>query len=190
MVIYQVLVSLHNLFFHPLRTYSGSKTTAVSVFPVVWAYASGRYPFWLAAQHEKYGPCVRISPNELSFTGAQAWKDIYGSVRSASASASVAAGGSGVKKTSVTGITSKWPLAYGDGILPDCGTTIASEVSDVEHARVRKTFGAAFSERALREQRDGVFGVYPGLLVQKLRELIMRNPEEKVDIVKWMDLTS
>lgn len=28
--------------------------------------------------HEKYGPVIRFSPNELSYTDPQAWKDICG----------------------------------------------------------------------------------------------------------------
>lgn len=28
--------------------------------------------------HEKYGPVIRFSPNELSYTDPQAWKDING----------------------------------------------------------------------------------------------------------------
>lgn len=27
--------------------------------------------------HERYGPIVRLAPNELSFIDAQAWQDIY-----------------------------------------------------------------------------------------------------------------
>jgi hypothetical protein len=31
------------------------------------------------ALHEKYGPIVRIAPNQLSFNyGSQAWQDVYG----------------------------------------------------------------------------------------------------------------
>jgi len=28
--------------------------------------------------HDKYGPIVRLSPNELSFNTVDAWEDIYG----------------------------------------------------------------------------------------------------------------
>jgi hypothetical protein len=27
--------------------------------------------------HEKYGDVVRVAPNELSFAGEEAWRDIY-----------------------------------------------------------------------------------------------------------------
>lgn len=29
--------------------------------------------------HKKYGPVLRIAPDELSYASAQAWQDIYGS---------------------------------------------------------------------------------------------------------------
>lgn len=39
---------------------------------------SGDYHQKLLAMHERYGPVVRIAPDELSYANPQAWKDIYG----------------------------------------------------------------------------------------------------------------
>lgn len=39
---------------------------------------SGDMPQTVKLLHDKYGPVVRIAPNELSFIESQAWKDIYG----------------------------------------------------------------------------------------------------------------
>jgi hypothetical protein len=38
----------------------------------------GRLPFKVAELHEKYGPIIRIGPNELSYITEDAWNDIYG----------------------------------------------------------------------------------------------------------------
>ncbi|KAM7188689.1 Cytochrome P450 [Rhypophila sp. PSN 637] len=35
-------------------------------------------PYKILALHEKYGPIVRIAPNEVSFSSSQSWSDIYG----------------------------------------------------------------------------------------------------------------
>lgn len=48
-----------------------------------------RMPYWIACLtgneiyfmhdlHMKYGSVVRFSPNELSYTDAQAWRDVFG----------------------------------------------------------------------------------------------------------------
>jgi cytochrome P450 len=41
------------------------------------AWTSGRYPFIMKELHDAYGDVVRIAPNELSFSSATAYKEIY-----------------------------------------------------------------------------------------------------------------
>lgn len=38
----------------------------------------GELAFRMLEFHEKYGPIVRLAPNELSFVNEGAWGDIYG----------------------------------------------------------------------------------------------------------------
>lgn len=68
----------YNICFHPLSKFPGP----------IWGKFT-RVPFWihgimgtqaqlLLVMHEKYGSVVRICPDELSYTDARAWKDIYG----------------------------------------------------------------------------------------------------------------
>jgi hypothetical protein len=40
----------------------------------------GILPFKVAELHEKYGPIIRVGPNELSYITEDAWNDIYGKV--------------------------------------------------------------------------------------------------------------
>lgn len=67
---------IYNITFHPLAG-----------FPGPWSASHTRIPYWIAAikgdqvtymkgLHSRYGPIVRFSPNELSYTDPQAWKDI------------------------------------------------------------------------------------------------------------------
>jgi cytochrome P450 len=69
---------LYNIYLHPLRNYPGPKLWAAT--RLTWAHAmqSGDYHRTLHKLHAQYGAVVRIAPDELSFTDAEAWKDIYG----------------------------------------------------------------------------------------------------------------
>lgn len=40
----------------------------------------GELPYRLAELHEKYGPMIRIAPNQLSYITEDAWNDIYGKI--------------------------------------------------------------------------------------------------------------
>ncbi|KAL2755499.1 hypothetical protein ACRALDRAFT_2041856 [Sodiomyces alcalophilus JCM 7366] len=77
--VWAVYKVVYNLYFHPLARFPGPFLAKVSPFPNVIALLRGRIPFWIKAQHDRYGPIVRVSPNELSFDNEAAWKDIYGS---------------------------------------------------------------------------------------------------------------
>jgi hypothetical protein len=41
-------------------------------------FLSGKSHLMLPKLHERYGPVVRLAPNELSFTVPEAWEDIFG----------------------------------------------------------------------------------------------------------------
>lgn len=40
---------------------------------------NGRMPEWITGHHKQYSEVVRIHPDEVSFIGSSAWKDIYNS---------------------------------------------------------------------------------------------------------------
>lgn len=69
--------SVYNVWFHPLRKFPGPTLAAATPLPFVWHMVFGILPPWNIKLHAKYGEVVRISPDELSFIGASAWKDIY-----------------------------------------------------------------------------------------------------------------
>ena len=76
--------------------------------------------------HAQYGEVVRTRPNELSFIGDNAWKDIYMHRQ-------------GYKQMQKAGIPVSQSKAHAITIAPD----------DV-HARQRRLLSHAFSERAVR----------------------------------------
>ncbi|OJJ99918.1 hypothetical protein ASPACDRAFT_119792 [Aspergillus aculeatus ATCC 16872] len=75
---YYVIYTFYALCFHPLRKYPGPWHLAVSNIPNRWSTISGNSSYWLYDLHEKYGPIVRVAPNEISYSDPQAWQDIYG----------------------------------------------------------------------------------------------------------------
>jgi cytochrome P450 len=76
--------------------------------------------------HTQYGEVVRTRPNELSFVGDNAWKDIYMHRQ-------------GHKQMQKAGIPARPTKAHSIIVAPD----------DV-HARQRRLLSHAFSERAVR----------------------------------------
>lgn len=117
--------------------------------------------------HERYGPVVRISPNELAFNTAQAFRDIYG----------WRPGGCFAKDRS-----HYLPPANGVDHL-------VCAVDNGVHARQRRLLAHAFSERALRDQESLIRG-YVDTMIGKLRIELVRNDNPCVDIKNWMNYTT
>ena len=115
--------------------------------------------------HEKFGDVVRFSPDELSFIGEQAWKDIYGARDYPLA---------------------KDPAWYNVVKSSDQAVSIFN-ADHANHMRVGKALSHAFSERALREQEDAIQG-YLDLLIEKLRNVSTAGVA--LDLVKWYNFTT
>lgn len=115
--------------------------------------------------HRRYGPIVRIGPNEISFTCAEAWKEIYGMRRDQ--------GGEMPKCTVVD-----TPLFGIRSILTTEGTA--------EHGYLRRMIAPAFTDRAVKEQES---------LVQKQIDLLMQRLKAQadgstpIDMCKWITFT-
>lgn len=107
---------------------------AWSNLPYSYGIFKRRWPFTLIELHKKYGPVVRIAPNELSFDTAQSWKDIYGSLR-----------GPG----HLPFCKSKY---YDGGFFSGLAYSVITERDPSVHAKLRKTLLTAFSDRSLKEQ--------------------------------------
>lgn len=66
-VLYLAGLATYRLFFHPLSKYPGPKIAAITVWYEFYydAIQRGKYTFEIQRMHEKYGPVVRISPEEI-----------------------------------------------------------------------------------------------------------------------------
>lgn len=119
--------------------------------------------------HEQYGEVVRVLPNELSFSGADSWKDIYGH-----------------RKSGQPGLD-KFMQFYGHPFSDGVQDIVMS--SDTNHARMRRIFAHAFSDRALKLQ-EPLFLTYVDCLVQNLREAVVNEPDHKFNMVEMYNFTT
>lgn len=126
----------------------------------------GELDWSLKSFHEKYGDVVRFSPEELSFTDEQAWRDIYG-------------------HKSVPLV--KDPLVYNSVKLGSSGATSIFNADQYSHPKIRKQLAHAFSEKALREQ-EPFMKAYIDLLMEKLHGVAAAKIP--TDMVKWLNFTT
>ncbi|KAB5566032.1 cytochrome P450 [Coniochaeta sp. 2T2.1] len=80
---YRLLLALYNISpFHPLYNFPGPRLAAASYLYEAWydLAKAGRYSWEIKAMHEKYGPIVRINPEELHCDDYDFVDDIYPSV--------------------------------------------------------------------------------------------------------------
>lgn len=114
--------------------------------------------------HDKYGPVVRVAPDELSYADSQSWKDIYGSHPSRP---------KGMRKDV------DFIRAFEDEDLP--ATILTAD--EAHAAKLRRVFASAFSRQALAAHEQSIVR-YADALVQKLYGSEQR-PVDIVDLYKY-----
>lgn len=170
-LLYVLTHILYNLLLHPLCTYPGPSLWAATRLPWTFHNLRGHLAAEILALHQRYGPVVRIAPDELSYTTGTAWKKIYGQrfpheFHKCLDGRGIA--GPGLRTNTVHGIV-----------------TAPHE----KHVRLRRAIAPAFSERALREQ-EVFLQLYTDKLVTELRRACSRadGGEAREDIQRWYSL--
>jgi cytochrome P450 len=121
--------------------------------------AKGDHHEALHEAHLKYGPVIRVAPNELSFVEAQAWKDIYSRTKPEFE-----------KHPSTT---------FSD----DPAHPSILSAPTAQHVKLRRILSHAFSDKALYGQ-EAVINKYVMSLVDRLQN---QGPES-LDIVRWFNV--
>ncbi|ORY15280.1 cytochrome P450 [Clohesyomyces aquaticus] len=165
--IYLFAVAIYRLYFHPLAKYPGPLLARLSPIPITLSLLRGRIPFFVKACHDKYGPVVRVSPNELCFDDESAWKDIYGS----------RPGHRNFHKD---------PIHVGS-IASVHGVSTITMANDADHARQRRALSHAFSTKALLEQ-EYIVKNYVETFSQKMQEFA--RGDGIVDVTDWFAYTT
>ncbi|KAI1373215.1 cytochrome P450 ClCP1 [Hypoxylon crocopeplum] len=148
LVIYFVGKALYNVFLHPLRSFPGPLLWRISPIPKSMKLMQGELVYSVGDLHAKYGPIVRIGPDELAFSDPQAWKDIYGHRHNGAPE-----------------------LPKYDGfyrVVDNLPRGIINEFRD-EHALLRRQLSHGFSERSMQAQ-EPIIGSYVDLLIRRLQE--------------------
>ncbi|KAI8932397.1 hypothetical protein NX059_010584 [Plenodomus lindquistii] len=156
------LRGLYRIYLHPLRRFPGPKLSAFTRLPHVIAAARGLPHEYAARLHEQYGDVVRISPDELSFLGTNAWRDIYGHGQ----------------KSAPGAPPPKYWKWY--NLFPGIDSVL-TQPDTVLHSKQRKLFMPAFSDRALAQQSP-LFTKYSDKLVQVLQDSAQEGKD--VDMVR------
>ncbi|KAJ4299478.1 hypothetical protein N0V90_004723 [Kalmusia sp. IMI 367209] len=152
---------LYNIYLHPLRKYPGPKLWAATRLTWTHAMQSGQYHRTLHELHTKYGPVVRIAPDELSYINADAWKDIYGNRH--------------IPKNAI------WAGQE------ERNNPISIVSTDEEtHLRNRRALTGAFTEHAISEHASTLEDLI-SLMITRFRERIASssNGRTVVDLVDW-----
>nr|AVY05532.1 cytochrome P450 monooxygenase [Nodulisporium sp.] len=156
----------YNLYLHPLRKFPGPLAARATRLWRARKILKGDLPQTVRALHEKYGPVVRIGPDELSFVESQAWKDIYGHH-----------GSNEMAKDP------KFYRLMGKHV-PD---TIISADRE-RHGLLRRQLAHGFSERSMREQ-EPIIGEYVDLLMRRLEEHC-EDGRKPLDMRAWFNFTT
>jgi len=164
-VVYVVGHAVYNLYFHPLAKFPGPKRAAISTIFFAKTVINGNSINIMKALHEKYGDVVRWAPDELSFSSAQAWDDIYK------------------------------PYKPGEVFVKDTKFYVADEtirakqianiIDPEEHHIARKMLDHAFSPKALSEQEDVVIK-YANMLMTAMKEESRKGPINIKDYYNWV----
>jgi cytochrome P450 len=156
-------VACYNLLFHPLSKYPGPTLWAAFRFPSLYAMLQGDLPYRIKSFHERYGPVVRIAPDELAFTDHKAWSDIYSKREF------------------------QRPLQWHPKSAKGSSDLISGDIAD--HSRFRRALLPAFSEKALKMQ-EATIQAYIDILQEKLEAFSQGSPSSStVSLIEWIGFT-
>jgi cytochrome P450 len=156
--------AVYRLYFHPLRSFPGPKSWAISYIPFSLKVLAGDVGKAQLELHRKYGKVVRTGPESLSYCDSVVWKDAW-SHRKGHAEFAKASSQANKSPRGVSGILG---------------------ANTVDHRRFRRQLAPAFSDKAMREQQPAVLK-HADLLVKGLREHAEKEPQ---DLVTWFNWTT
>jgi cytochrome P450 len=159
--VFAVFVSIivYRVYLHPLSHVPGP---FIAKFTHGWQnykYIKGAWFQTILDVHEKYGPVVRISPDEISFVDGDAWKRLYGHVKPC--------------------VKSKW---YETWYIPPAGHGIFSERSIEARGARRRLVATAYAMSSVLGYEDKIQRILDENWNQ-FRKLAATG--EKIDMDHW-----
>ncbi|TVY81294.1 Cytochrome P450 monooxygenase hmp1 [Lachnellula suecica] len=165
LMVYFVSHSIYNLYLHPLAAFPGPWYAVISNVFFSRTLVGGKSVKIIRDLHEKYGEVVRLAPDELSFSSAAAWKDIYTQRKS---------GNQFLKdeKFYITNNTVRAPH-------------LVNMSDPVKHAQAKKIMSHAFSPKSLSEQED-IVRKYADMFMVAIKEESDKGPIDLNDCYNWI----
>ncbi|KAI0548665.1 cytochrome P450 [Xylaria curta] len=160
--VYPIARVVYNVYFHPLSNIPGPYAWSASRLPFIFSLLRGTIVHDFQNFHRKYGPIIRIAPNEVTFAGPDAWSDIL---------------------QQRSGQFLKDPVWWAR--QPGSPDSLISAINPEAHARMRKSLAPAFTLRALKAQEQ-ILQQYVNLLVDRLTERSAAQSTE-LDIAPWFN---
>jgi cytochrome P450 len=160
-----LIVPIYNVYFHPLRDLPGPKLWAASSIPINLSEYRGTIHQDLLALHNKYGKVVRIGVNDVSYTDATVWKEVFSNRPGHEEFA---------KEFAI-------PNFNGHFSILSCDRPT--------HSRYRKLLSHSFSDKAIREQQANI-RVYADLLMEGLQDASSKGPQNMVAWFNWATFVS
>ena len=160
-LLYFVLLSLYNIFLHPLRQFPGPfLASGTRLWLVYHTYRRQRHVLDLCL-HAKYGAYVRIAPNELLINDIHCFKPVYGV-------------GTQFNK-------STWYQSMNNP--SEDGFNLLAETNMDLYWRQKRAISPAFTTQAVQQHEN--------LLARPLHNFVMRMKTDSgipQDLVKWMNI--
>lgn len=161
----QVCVVIYRLTLHPLAKLPGPKFHAATHFPFLYqTYIEASAPRKVLAMHRKYGPIVRISPNQIAVDGSIGWPEVF-----AHASKN----------------KQEFHKPHGNYAAGDTTSLIAAPKE--RHRHIRRALAHAFSDTSLNEH-EVTLKLYMDLLMDRLGTMEKEN--KTFNIIHWLNFMS
>ncbi|PGH29985.1 hypothetical protein GX50_07258 [[Emmonsia] crescens] len=167
-ILYMSSRFIYNVFFHPLRSFPGPTSHAMSQIPYIHKTLRGTLEFDILDLHKTYGDVVRIAPNELAISSPEAWKDILGN-----------------RTRGEKELEKFWQFYRPAEAKKE--TSIINAGRE-QHSRLRRQISHGFSDKSMREQ-EPLITQHIDLLMKRLNEL-GEGGSKTFDLTEWYNYTT
>lgn len=171
----------YNLVFHPLSSYPGPLLWRAFRLPYVFRAFQGRLVYDMLVLHKRYGPIVRVAPNELALAYEGVWEEVQGG--------------------SYDSDMPKWDAYY--RVQPNQTSFIMSAPPE-DHSQMRRALSYGFSNRGIRDMEPRMIGLLDTMVNRLLGFCSGGNgnsPDEcaqgdtessgvLIDLTKWINFTT
>ncbi|KAL4880591.1 cytochrome P450 [Aspergillus karnatakaensis] len=164
-----VLRIIYNLYFHPLSKVPGPPSWAATRFPYSLALIRGTILQQFQDLHVRYGPLIRVAPNEVTVAHPDAYVEVF-------------------QPSKTRPYFPKNPIWWAPPGIPD---SITATNDREKHARIRRLLAPSLTTRAIRDL-EGSVQKYINLLVDRLSELAKSQEDNiaEVDMGPWFNYTT